>query len=168
MLNPGLKIKHPKQRGEWAEMRFMARAAEHGLTVTKPFGDCCRYDFVVEYNGCLLRVQVKATTSKQYGSYACNLRTGRGRMYAENEIDFLAAYVIPLDVWYIFPAEVAINYRSLVILSPHLENARHARFREAWHLLKEKRCSGKARDRDVCLRHGCQSRQPQPQSELSS
>jgi len=65
MKNKGIDIKHPKQRGEWAELRFMARAAEHGLCVTKPWGDSARYDFAVEHNGHFLRVQVKSTKSKQ-------------------------------------------------------------------------------------------------------
>jgi len=34
MKNKGMKIKHPKLRGEWAELRFMTRAAKHGLCVT--------------------------------------------------------------------------------------------------------------------------------------
>jgi hypothetical protein len=32
-------IEDKKQRGEWAEMKFMARAAEHGLPGSKPWGD---------------------------------------------------------------------------------------------------------------------------------
>ena len=38
MKNNGMKIKHPKLRGEWAEMCFMTRAAEHGLSATRPWG----------------------------------------------------------------------------------------------------------------------------------
>ena len=40
-----------KLRGEWVELLFMARAAEHGLRVMKPRGDSSRYDFVVEAGG---------------------------------------------------------------------------------------------------------------------
>ena len=61
MTKPRVKIKHPKRRGEWAEMRFMAMAAENGLEVTKPFGEMARYDFIVEYQGRFARVQVKST-----------------------------------------------------------------------------------------------------------
>src|SRR5438876_2244079 len=57
-------IKDHKQRGEWAELRFMARAAEHGLSVSKPWGDSQRYDVTVEHNGRFLRVQVKSTVAK--------------------------------------------------------------------------------------------------------
>jgi len=36
MSKPGVNIRQPKARGEWAELRFMTRAAELGLRVTKP------------------------------------------------------------------------------------------------------------------------------------
>ncbi|MFB3916427.1 MAG: group I intron-associated PD-(D/E)XK endonuclease [Terriglobales bacterium] len=54
-------IRHPKKRGEWVELQFMARAAAHGFTVSKPWGDTARYDFAVEHNGIFRRVQVKST-----------------------------------------------------------------------------------------------------------
>jgi hypothetical protein len=62
MANRGVDIKESKMRGEWAELRFMARAAEHGLRVTKPWGDSAKYDFAVERQGRFLRVQVKSVT----------------------------------------------------------------------------------------------------------
>ena len=136
MKNKGIDITHPKQRGEWAELRFMARAAEHGLCVTKPWGDSARYDFAVEHDGHFLRVQVKSTKSKQYNSYACNLRTTSHHAYTKEQVDFIAAYVIPKDVWYILPIQVATNSSSNLILSPHLPNSKYDRYKEAWHLLR--------------------------------
>jgi PD-(D/E)XK endonuclease len=61
MTNRGINIKNRKQRGEWAEMCFMARAATHGLCVAKPYGDSARFDFAIEHHGHFLRVQVKST-----------------------------------------------------------------------------------------------------------
>ena len=46
-----MKIKQPKRRGEWVELRFMAAAAENGFHVTKPWGDSAQYDFIVENQG---------------------------------------------------------------------------------------------------------------------
>jgi hypothetical protein len=46
MTNRGIDIKHPQQRGEWAELCFMTRAAEHGLSIgimTSP-ADCLLED----------------------------------------------------------------------------------------------------------------------------
>lgn len=40
-----------KERREWAELCFMARAADRGLNVSKPHGDSASYDVGVEQNG---------------------------------------------------------------------------------------------------------------------
>jgi hypothetical protein len=137
MANQGTDIRHPKLRGEWAELRFMARAAEHGLRVSKPFGDCASYDVAVEHAGNFLRIQVKSTQSKKKGSqsYACDLRRRGSQPYTQDRVDFFAVYVIPCDVWYIFPAEVAIAAQANLTLSPDLPGSKHAPYREAWHLL---------------------------------
>jgi hypothetical protein len=39
------KIEDNKQRGEWAELIFMARATERGIAISKPWGDSRSYDF---------------------------------------------------------------------------------------------------------------------------
>jgi hypothetical protein len=139
MLNPGMNIKHHKERGEWAEMRFMTAATEHGLTVTKPWGETTHYDFAVENDsGCFVRVQVKSTLYKKEGSYCCSVRTSRGP-YTDDPFDFVAAYLIPLDLWYIIPAEVALTCHCKFLIAAHRPGSKYARYREAWHLLREKR-----------------------------
>jgi hypothetical protein len=51
MKNRGMNIKHPKLRGEWAELQFMLRAIEKELHLNKPWGEVMPYDFVVEHEG---------------------------------------------------------------------------------------------------------------------
>jgi hypothetical protein len=136
MTNRGIDIKHPKQRGEWAELRFMARAAEHGLCITKPWGEMAHYDFAIEHQGRFLRVQVKSTKYKRFGSYICRT-TSTSRPYRANQIDFVAAYIIPLDLWYIIPVR-AFRGKPNIYLSPHLKVSKYGRYREAWHLLRAK------------------------------
>jgi hypothetical protein len=141
MPNEGSKIQHPKLRGEWAEMRFMARAAENGLVVTKPWGDSSHYDFIVDYDGQISRVQVKSTKCKQArceASYLCDL--GRnGRPYTAKQVDFFAIYVIPCNVWYILPIGVVAGETSTLTLSPNKGDAKYALYQEAWHLLRGKK-----------------------------
>ena len=127
-------IRHPKRRGEWVEMQFMARAAAHGLTVSKPWGDSARYDFIVESRGLCQRVQVKSTTSTQGDSYKCTTRTTVP--YNAKQVDFIACYIIPEDIWYIVPTREMIWARSGVFLNPRLPRNRYFRYMEAWHLLK--------------------------------
>jgi len=137
MTNKGIDIKHPKLRGEWAELRFMARAAEHGLLVTKPWGDTARYDFAVEHKGKFLRVQVKSTMHRRGAGYSCNV-VADGKPYENKDLDFLAAYVIPEDVWYIIPAE-AFKGQTRVGLYPGAKDSKYYCYEEAWHLLTGKK-----------------------------
>lgn len=139
------KIKHPKRRGEWAEMRFMAKAAENGLEVSKPFGDTAQYDFAVEHGGKFARVQVKSTLLRcGCQGYQCTVRGSRGP-YARNAFDYIAVYVILEDTWYIIPAE-AIGGKWAVKLYPNQPNSKYEPYREAWHLLRgESAKSGRIR-----------------------
>jgi hypothetical protein len=132
----GEKIKHHKRRGEWAELRFMAMAAEHGLQVTKPWGEMARYDFAVEYAGQFWRVQVKWTMFLDRGGYTVTVRDSHGGPYEGDPFDFVAAYVIPEDIWYIIPAE-KIRGQGNVGLYPRLKKSKYGEFKEAWHLLRE-------------------------------
>jgi hypothetical protein len=135
-------IVHPKKRGEWVELQFMARAAHHGLTVSKPWGDTARYDFIVEHRGRFQRVQVKSTCwspaarrGRVTGAYLCNTRKNRSQVYLAGEVDCFAFYIIPEDIWYIMPAEEAKRARHAICLNPYYRDNRYFRFMEAWHLL---------------------------------
>jgi hypothetical protein len=131
-------------------MRFMAKAAENGLEITKPFGDSAHYDFAVEHQGKFARVQVKSTYAKHgRGGYACTLRGGMGP-YGPNDFDFLAVYLIPYDLWYIIPTK-NLRGRFSLGLYPDLKNARYEPYREAWHLLRgESAKSGRVRSIQAC------------------
>jgi len=129
-----MSIRHAKARGEWAELRFMTRAAELGFRVTKPWGDNAPYDFAVESNGHFIRVQVKCTRQKRWNSYRCHLDSN-GVPYRRDQVDFIAAYIIPTGTWYILPI-AATHGRPDILLNPHRPDSRHAQFKEAWHLLK--------------------------------
>jgi hypothetical protein len=133
MSKKNFHIPHSKERGEWAEMRFMTRATEHGLRLSKPWGDSAPYEFAVDHLGHFLRVQVKCTTCKRGNSYKCHLDSN-GAPYDPNEVDFIAAYVIPANAWYILPL-AATNRQPDILLTPHSKKSKYARYREAWHLL---------------------------------
>ena len=134
MEKDGIKPRHCKLRGEVAELRFMARAADNGLRVIKPWGDSSRYDFVVEQGGKFLRIQVKSTSSRLGNTYACHLSRDPRKHYTKEDIDIIAAYIIPRDIWYIVPVEM--TGKSTLVLSPDKDDSKHARYKEAWHLLR--------------------------------
>jgi len=84
-----------------------------------------------------MRVQVKSTIYKIGNAYVCNTRPDNDhRPYTVGQIDFLAAYVIPADVWYIVPARVATALKGNIWLSPHKKGHKYERFLEAWELLR--------------------------------
>jgi len=128
-------IRHAKARGEWAEMRFMMRAAELGFRVTKPWGDNAPYDFILEYHGRFYRVQVKCTMFQRGRSYKCHLDSN-GVAYTSDQIDFIAAYVIPTNTWYILPIAKVEGHPD-ILLTPDNQRSRYAKYREAWHLMKK-------------------------------
>ncbi len=129
--------KHPKLRGEWAQWQFIARAFSKGIRVALPLGDCCHYDVLVDNPTGFHRVQVKSTTFRDRSSYYCNCHSALRRPYTPQQIDFVAAYVIPEDLWYIIPAEAAtVRYMRLDPSGKSKRNRFH-RYREAWELLRQ-------------------------------
>ena len=130
-------IKDKKQRGEWAEMQFMARAAEHGLQVSKPWGDSNSFDCVVGRPGKFVAVQVKSTIAKLESGkgYICSTCSSH-KAYREGAFDFLVAYVVPEDAWYIIPAKEIRGLKSISLCTENGE-AKYEKYREAWDLLRE-------------------------------
>ena len=102
-----------KQRGEWAELCFMARATDRGFNVSRPHGDSASYDVGVEDNGRFTRIQVKSTTFRRKGSFTCNIVGPKRQRYASGKLDFFAVYLVPIDVWYIIPFEIVEGNLSL-------------------------------------------------------
>jgi len=89
----------------------------------------------------LHRIQVKCSTQLLNGLYRLNAyrRLNGGAVpYRASEIDFIAAYIIPEDTWYILPLAATRNRTSLLFRrkrdrKPGLYDA----YKEAWHLLRE-------------------------------
>jgi len=115
--------------GNIAELKFALLCIEQGIPVSKPLFDIAKYDMIIDIKGCLLRIQIKSTQYLNKGKYThyynCMVSAGsNGKIkYSKNDIDFIAAYVIPEDAWYIIPIE-EINTHSIK-LYPHRENCNH-------------------------------------------
>jgi hypothetical protein len=127
-----------KLRGEWVELLFMTRAAEHGLRVMRPWGDGSRYDFVVEAGGRFLRVQVKSTNFRKSKFYVCSMVRCGQKCYTSEDIDIFAIYVVPLDIWYFVPIRATSQTTKTIALSAHNSLSKHACYKEAWDLLRGK------------------------------
>jgi hypothetical protein len=133
-LEDAVSVLHTKRRGEVAELAFMLRATSLGFGVAKPWGDSDHYDFIVTTGQLFWRVQVKSTWSPQ--CYQVNARVSSGVAYAPGEIDFLVAYIVSRDIWYVIPPP-ALGSRKSVHLYPFSRRSPYEKYREAWGQLNE-------------------------------
>ena len=125
-----------KKRGEWVELKFLAEAAQRNLPTSKPYGDSENFDVVVGRPGRFVGVQVKSTVFRRSNGYLCKASTTNYQAYAAGAFDFLAAYIVPENVWYIIPANL-IHGKGSIMLYPNQPTARYEQYREAWNLLQE-------------------------------
>lgn len=65
------------------------------------------YDLVIEINGRFLRGR----------SYKCHLDSN-GHAYSPDQIDFIAAYIIPTDTWYILPIRPTKAQPDILLTPP--------------------------------------------------
>jgi hypothetical protein len=136
---PNSPRKNTKVTGELSEAAFLTRAAHRGFGVAKPWGDSRRYDFILDNGAHLHRVQIKCTECIRAQAYEtrATYTTGKGRaVYTKRDIDFIAAHVIELNIWYIIPVEVC-SPAPMLRFYPHRQAKlmRLEKYREAWHLL---------------------------------
>ena len=123
-----------KSQGDIAELKFMLLNKELGYTVSKPFGEDCKYDVIVDIGTELQRVQVKSTRNKEttnrkdcYNCLVCSGHNSKQR-YTVESIDYIAIYVIPEDAWYKIPIKEVRG--KTVKLYPHRKtNHTYEKFR---------------------------------------
>ena len=142
------KFRSLKERGEWVELQFMAEAARRRFAVCRRWGDSGAYDVGVEHGPNFLRVQVKSATCKMGRGYWCGFvpHYNKKEDYSVKQIDLFAAYVIPVNVWYLIPASVMLGKRRRkgTMLYPlelpvRKNSFRYEGYREAWRMLTKSR-----------------------------
>jgi hypothetical protein len=133
--------RNTKRTGELSEAAFLLKAETLGFHLAKPWGDSERYDFILDTGARLWRVQLKCTQvvrARGYDVQPSYSIYGQGKVaYTADDIDLLAAYILPLGIWYILPVEVFTPSKSLRFY-PDIDckRARWEQYREAWHLLE--------------------------------
>jgi len=83
--------------------------------------------------------QKKCTDSLRAGAYEtrATYTIGDGRaVYTKRDIDFIAAHVVPLNLWYIIPVEICTP-QPMLRFYPHRKAKimRLEKYKEAWELL---------------------------------
>lgn len=131
----------PKELGELAEAEFLRRALTMRMAITKPWGESRAYDFIVDADGKLTRVQVKAAFREgRQGGYSLRVYRSSKRSYTKKEIDALAGYAAPENAWYLLPVRVIRRVKSLKLFpGSKKRRSKLEKWREAWWLLTGKR-----------------------------
>jgi len=126
--------KYLRQTGDIAELKFVVKAIENNLHVSKPLMGFLHYDFIIDCFGQLARVQVKATSQYDYG-YKVHVSYGTTKTpYSPNEIDYFAIYIVPEDLWYLIPVDV-LGGTKKITLRPDSEKCKFSRYRENWNVM---------------------------------
>lgn len=101
-----------KRRGNITEIECMLAFLKLGYNVLTPYGDCERYDFVVDINGKLYKIQVKSANSNHieegYIDFKTANKTTRNgsfvrHAYDKSQIDYFMTsydnqcYLIPVQ-----------------------------------------------------------------------
>ena len=132
-------MKNTKRRGSQYEAAFVTQALKRGLDILEPYGDYMPYDLMVQnVDKRIQRVQVKGTSSqiKNKPGYKVIAASGNATKTPINpeEVDVLAAYVEPEDVWYLIPV-VKLTGNVSVYLNPNSKvNGRYEVWKEAWNV----------------------------------
>ncbi len=127
-------LTHSKDKGEWGELAFQAKALALGLSVTKPNGDNQPFDFHVTSKLGTFRIQVKSTWKLAKNRY-CSLIQPK-RLNPASGFDYVVVYIAPMDVWYIMPAR-AIPEHGYPYFFPHDpdRDGPYEKYRNRWSLL---------------------------------
>lgn len=98
-------------------------------------------------------MQVKCATSHR--GTRCDARAaGSGDLYTLEDIDFLAAYVIKRNLWYVVPADAFVPRATVHFNYGPKSQGMFEIYRETWCLLA---CAGKARGKgDIPKRCRCE------------
>lgn len=114
-----------KQKGNITEVECMLAFLKLGYNVLMPYGDCERYDFVVDIEGKLLKIQVKTSSDSHidegYIIFKCaNKTTKEGQFvrhsYTKEQIDyFMTSYN---GQCYLIPVEETSTEKRLRFTSP--------------------------------------------------
>ena len=114
-----------KQQGNITEIECMLAFLKLGYNVLTPYGDCERYDFVVDIDGILYKIQVKSANinhiAEGYISFKTANKTSQSgkairHYYTKEEIDyFMTSYN---NQCYLIPVEECSKYEKRLRFIP--------------------------------------------------
>jgi len=122
------------QKGNIAELEFLLQATRRNLIVSRPSIQQTTYDFLVDNNKRIFKVQVKSNF--QIGpNHDLGLAKGSKskQFYCSNEVDIIACFINKLGAWYILPINIT-GERLKIKIRPDSIDSKWNKYREGWGL----------------------------------
>lgn len=132
------KASNNKARGTLYEQRFIVQCLERGLAPFIPIESVSPQDLLVlNRDMTVFKVQVKGTgvaVQKGKGAIRYKISASTGKDFKKvidcQKIDIIAAYIDPIDTWYIIPCdEVSV---TSVWISPSSATSRFEKYKGSW------------------------------------
>ena len=108
-----------KQKGNLTELQCITYFYQLGYHCSIPYGENSRYDFILDVNNHLYKIQVKSCTELKNGNaiqFSCrstrvNTKGAVHRFYTSEEVDFFATYYN--GICYLIPQNECSNSKTL-------------------------------------------------------
>lgn len=87
-----------KQKGNLTELQCLTAFMAQGCSVSIPYGDNSKYDFIADVNGNLYKIQVKTASAKENAiCFSCrsthvNCAGVKNERYKAEDVDYFATY----------------------------------------------------------------------------
>jgi len=128
-------LRDTKRVGDLSELIVALRLAQAGYVVSKPYGENCRYDLLIDDGEIISRVQVKTGRLRkgviEFHTYSTHShRKGAFCKPYTNQIDFFGVYAPDLDSAYLLPIPDTAPLSGSLRVYP-TKNRQHAHIRWA-------------------------------------
>ena len=118
-----------KEKCNIGEAVILAEFVKRGIQCSIPFGDNARYDLIAEFNGKLNKIQIKYCAQvTENNSIICpcasstNHTTNKHYTTYENDVDYIACYVVPLDKSILLPIQEIGKRKTITVRITPTEN----------------------------------------------
>lgn len=145
-----LSIKQNVIKGKASEHYFIYECLSRGIKISTPLQEDSKYDFLLDYNNNIVRVQLKSCFKARkdivkkgiyrsiYYRYFMRLCSNNRKNYTAKEVDFIICFIEPTKIYYILPIKIAHKISSFTINSTNEKNSKYDKYKNAWHLLSER------------------------------
>lgn len=114
---------YTQSRGNITELQCISAFMEYGFECSIPYGNGAKYDFIVDVNGCLYRIQCKSSKKVDENSFVfkcvsqtTNTQKTIKHRYTNKDIDFFATYY--MGKVYLVPVEECSTAKTLRLNQP--------------------------------------------------